>query len=199
LKCHASLREFATRQTANSIASPPDGTIIRMKSRRSPSDLVLALSVVPFVACALLYANSERNMRARQEKLQPEIELNKGQADAALLAEETFRHSHLKDTSLPVLQQQIALNAELIRLNLKRSTLSANFRAQARPTPYSFLTPLAMIPYLFCVGWRVTTELQKAKRRKNNLCLGCGYSVTANVSGICPECGQTIEAAPSGT
>lgn len=138
-------------------------------------------------------------MRARQQKLKPEIELSQRQADAALLAEETFRHSHLNDTSLPALQQQIALNAELIRLNSKRSALSAKLRAQARPTPYPFLTPLAMIPYLFCFGWRIRTELRKAKRQKNNLCLDCGYSLTANISGICPECGQTIEAAPSGT
>jgi hypothetical protein len=171
-----------------------------MKSRRSPSDLVLALSVVPFVACVLLYANSERNMRARQQKLKPEIELSQRQADAALLAEETFRHSHINDgSSMPVLQQQIALNAELIRLNSNRSALSAKLRAQSRPTPYPFLTPLAMIPYLFCFGWRVRTEWRKTKRLKNNLCLKCGYSLTANVSGICPECGVPIEAAPSRT
>lgn len=29
-------------------------------------------------------------------------------------------------------------------------------------------------------------------------CVGCGYDLTGNVSGICPECGRPIDRAPSG-
>lgn len=31
-----------------------------------------------------------------------------------------------------------------------------------------------------------------ALRREQGLCLHCGYDLTGNVSGICPECGQPI-------
>ncbi len=30
------------------------------------------------------------------------------------------------------------------------------------------------------------------RRRKKGLCLNCGYNLTANVSGVCPECGERI-------
>ena len=30
------------------------------------------------------------------------------------------------------------------------------------------------------------------RRRKNGLCLQCGYNLTGNVSGVCPECGAPI-------
>ena len=29
-----------------------------------------------------------------------------------------------------------------------------------------------------------------AERRKRGLCASCGYDLTANVSGVCPECGR---------
>ena len=29
-----------------------------------------------------------------------------------------------------------------------------------------------------------------AERRKRGLCPSCGYDLTGNVSGVCPECGQ---------
>lgn len=31
-----------------------------------------------------------------------------------------------------------------------------------------------------------------------NLCTGCGYSLTGNVSGICPECGRSIACPDAG-
>jgi hypothetical protein len=31
--------------------------------------------------------------------------------------------------------------------------------------------------------------LRRRRRRKRGLCVGCGYDLTGNVSGICPECG----------
>jgi hypothetical protein len=32
-------------------------------------------------------------------------------------------------------------------------------------------------------------------RRDRNQCLSCGYDLTANASGVCPECGKTTSAA----
>ena len=33
---------------------------------------------------------------------------------------------------------------------------------------------------------------RRYRRRKNGLCLKCGYNLTGNVSGVCPECGEQI-------
>ena len=33
---------------------------------------------------------------------------------------------------------------------------------------------------------------RRYRRRKKGLCLKCGYDLTANTSGICPECGERI-------
>jgi hypothetical protein len=34
--------------------------------------------------------------------------------------------------------------------------------------------------------------LRRYRRKKKGLCLTCGYNLTGNVSGICPECGEKI-------
>jgi len=34
--------------------------------------------------------------------------------------------------------------------------------------------------------------LRRHRRRKRNECIHCGYNLTGNVSGICPECGEEI-------
>ena len=169
-------------------------TITGMKSCRSPSDLVIALSVVPFIACSLLCANNVRNMVASQEKLKAEIKLNQSQADAAFLAATTYQHDHLKDSSSPpVLRQEVALFNEVNRLNLNGNKLvSASLRAQARPAWYPVLNGLAMIPFLACLGRRVWSENRKAHRKKNGHCIKCGYSLIGNISGPCPECGFLV-------
>ena len=33
---------------------------------------------------------------------------------------------------------------------------------------------------------------RRYRRRKKGLCLKCGYNLTGNVSGVCPECGEKI-------
>ena len=33
---------------------------------------------------------------------------------------------------------------------------------------------------------------RRHRRRKRGLCLTCGYNLTGNVSGVCPECGEKI-------
>ena len=36
----------------------------------------------------------------------------------------------------------------------------------------------------------------KARFSSNAICLGCGYDLTGNLSGRCPECGRTLMASP---
>ena len=33
---------------------------------------------------------------------------------------------------------------------------------------------------------------RRHRRRKRGLCVTCGYNLTGNVSGVCPECGREI-------
>ena len=35
-------------------------------------------------------------------------------------------------------------------------------------------------------------RMEQRRRRQLGLCLNCGYNLTGNVSGICPECGQPV-------
>ena len=38
----------------------------------------------------------------------------------------------------------------------------------------------------------VRGPLRRHRRRRKGLCLKCGYNLTGNVSGVCPECGEAI-------
>ena len=51
------------------------------------------------------------------------------------------------------------------------------------------VTVFAMCP-LFVI---VRGPLRRRRRRKRGLCVGCGYDLTGNVSGVCPECATEIE------
>ena len=43
----------------------------------------------------------------------------------------------------------------------------------------------------FVRRWRVRSpEEVRSDRRRKGLCLSCGYDLTGNVSGVCPECGE---------
>ena len=35
--------------------------------------------------------------------------------------------------------------------------------------------------------------LRRWRRRRRNLCVECGYNLTGNESGVCPECGVTLQ------
>ena len=58
-------------------------------------------------------------------------------------------------------------------------------------------TSLAVAPSRLAVGmrrrWEGRGPLRRWRRRKRGLCLHCGYNLTGNTSGVCPECAQKIE------
>ena len=47
------------------------------------------------------------------------------------------------------------------------------------------------LPAMAAVRW-----FRRSARIKRLLCLNCGYSLTGNISGICPECGSPIRRQP---
>ncbi|UCD27323.1 MAG: hypothetical protein JSV03_09325 [Planctomycetota bacterium] len=56
--------------------------------------------------------------------------------------------------------------------------------------------PLLLLFVLFCAypiaNFTFRRYYRHYRRRKKGLCLKCGYNLTGNVSGVCPECGEKI-------
>ena len=58
--------------------------------------------------------------------------------------------------------------------------------------PHALPALLASVPPLVWVVWRLAGGARRrAAARRPELCPHCGYDLTGNVSGVCPECGTT--------
>jgi len=56
------------------------------------------------------------------------------------------------------------------------------------------LVVILVVPVYFVVMWRVKRRAARVEfRRKNGLCVICGYDLKGNISGVCPECGEQVE------
>ena len=55
-------------------------------------------------------------------------------------------------------------------------------------TPYFLAVAVPLLIAWFTVIQR--RNLLRAKRLAEGRCLGCGYDLTGNLSGVCPECGE---------
>ncbi|MDB5299671.1 MAG: hypothetical protein JWO87_1334 [Phycisphaerales bacterium] len=74
--------------------------------------------------------------------------------------------------------------------------------APARPVAmYNMRLPLwsvtvatAPLPIAWYVRYR--RRLKRAAGARHGLCRSCGYDLTSNVSGICPECGIAVKVTP---
>lgn len=59
-----------------------------------------------------------------------------------------------------------------------------------------FGTLLAMIfgvPVYFVVIWRKSRREKRVEfRRKNGICVNCGYDLRGSTTGVCPECGESV-------
>lgn len=67
--------------------------------------------------------------------------------------------------------------------------------------PYTCPTVAALLVLVFgvvfLVGYRREEKKKLAKHRLNqHLCIKCGYSLTGNTSGVCPECGADTKRNP---
>jgi hypothetical protein len=60
------------------------------------------------------------------------------------------------------------------------------------------LWPLALpaLPALWVLSRDILRTCRTARRRRRGLCLHCGYDLTGNVSGRCPECGTPCPPQP---
>lgn len=58
----------------------------------------------------------------------------------------------------------------------------------------TFLAMIFGVPVYFVVMWRAKRRAARVEfRRKNGICVNCGYDLRGNTTGICPECGETVE------
>jgi hypothetical protein len=77
------------------------------------------------------------------------------------------------------------------------ATLVATVSVARGPLPVLFaavLPTLAAVTVWVC--WDRPDEIrrQRQERRAKGLCERCGYDLTGNVSGVCPECGEASRA-----
>jgi len=76
-----------------------------------------------------------------------------------------------------------------------RPGIDGAFRCMRYQIP---LWPLALpaLPALWVLSRDIVTACRTARRRRRGLCLHCGYNLTGNVSGRCPECGTPCAPQP---
>ena len=79
-------------------------------------------------------------------------------------------------------------------------TFGDGARATAPPVLYNFARQHAIplwVPVLIfaaCPGAAFACgSVRRWRRRRRGRCLECGYNLTGNVSGVCPECGVSVE------
>ena len=61
-------------------------------------------------------------------------------------------------------------------------------------------TPLPMLAFLFAffsLMLGLQRPLRRRRRCKHGLCMECGYDLTGNLSGVCPECGTEAPKPPT--
>ena len=51
---------------------------------------------------------------------------------------------------------------------------------------------LAILFSLYPTVGFIRAPVQRWRRRKRGVCVRCGYNLTGNVSGVCPECGTEV-------
>jgi hypothetical protein len=59
--------------------------------------------------------------------------------------------------------------------------------------PYWFLVAISLLPGVWWMR-RSVRRWREESRPRQGLCVTCGYNLTGNISGVCPECGQKLDA-----
>lgn len=79
--------------------------------------------------------------------------------------------------------------SRLVGLSVGRGGETIIYIASIRLPPLALSGLLATYPTIAFVRGPV----RRRRRRRRGLCIRCGYNLTGNVSGVCPECGTEIE------
>jgi len=67
--------------------------------------------------------------------------------------------------------------------------------SQSRTLTISFIVPLiiSLLSTIYPTIAILRGPLRRYRRRRKGLCVKCGYNLTGNKSGVCPECGTEIK------
>lgn len=76
-----------------------------------------------------------------------------------------------------------------------KETMVGQTLARGVGLPFWFVCLLLSV---YPAGSLVRGPLLRRRRRSKGRCTGCGYDLTGNVSGVCPECGSLVPAGPPG-
>ncbi|MCK4623880.1 MAG: hypothetical protein KAV00_01105 [Phycisphaerae bacterium] len=96
--------------------------------------------------------------------------------------------------AVPFLSLGLALNGRWIRELGEQGWGNALANSGTIIEAVGALTFLpAFVTWAFCLP-RNIKHYRVSRRMGDSRCLKCGYSLTGNTSGVCPECGEAIEA-----
>ena len=96
----------------------------------------------------------------------------------------------MKYTSLIVVDRKDYLICRVLKAPAPRSTTPVFCERTRIEIP--LWSPLILFSLYPAVAFIRGPCRRHRRRRKKGLCLECGYDLTGNVSGICPECGKRI-------
>ena len=72
-------------------------------------------------------------------------------------------------------------------LGLEHATDSSFGTESIRVPTWMLVVVFSLLPL-----WRESRRYAKRRRSRANLCIECGYNLTGNTSGTCPECGTKV-------
>ena len=99
-----------------------------------------------------------------------------------------YSQSELPVVMIPLLTAEDLVSAELTQD--KRQYLLTT-----KPIMWAIGLPvwaLSLLFFTYPIVAFVRGPLRRWHRRRGCLCIGCGYDLTGNVSGVCPECGRPV-------
>ncbi|UCE59327.1 MAG: hypothetical protein JSU63_18025 [Phycisphaerales bacterium] len=93
---------------------------------------------------------------------------------------------------------------EMVRLpQLQLQFLGFRLESRWRPTGLAMAVIPLWMPFTLFATYPgialIRGRLRRWQRRRKGLCVSCGYNLTGNESGVCPECGCATESNNRGT
>lgn len=85
---------------------------------------------------------------------------------------------------------------EITRVSGQSSASGLYHRSATYRLPWTTFAGIALLFGILPLRSLIRGPLRTRYRRRRGLCLKCGYNLTGNLSGVCPECGTAL-ATPS--
>jgi hypothetical protein len=105
----------------------------------------------------------------------------------------TMRGQKLNGMWPPPLSSRNRHNYGLIQIYSSTNVQSNNYRW--RSSVDQTISVILILPVLVSLIYPIRASLllrRRRARRRMNHCADCGYNLTGNTSGICPECGERL-------